>query len=57
MKRIEYGRFAYTNSLAYREGFLNQPLVNIWLLELKQSLKKRYPDLLFRQQSFRFIPT
>jgi hypothetical protein len=27
----EYGRFAHTHSLAFREGFLHQPLINSWL--------------------------
>src|SRR4051812_36333989 len=26
-----YGRYAHTNSLAFKEGFSNTPLVNIWL--------------------------
>jgi len=53
----EYGRYAYTNSLAYKENFLHQPLINIWLQELKQALKKKFPDIIFRRSSFKFIPT
>ena len=34
----EYGRYAHTNSLAWREGFLDQPLVNGWLQEFKTVL-------------------
>ena len=53
----EYGRFDHTGSLAYREGFLEIPLVNIWLREFKKALGKKYPDLPFRYPSFKFIPT
>jgi uncharacterized protein DUF7033 len=53
----EYNRYAYTNSLAHKEKFLDQPLINIWLQELKQALRKKFPDIIFRHSSFQFIPT
>jgi hypothetical protein len=53
----EYGRYAHTESIAYREGFLNIPLVNIWLQEFKGALSRKYPTLIFRYSSFKFIPT
>jgi len=52
-----YGRFAHTASLAYREGFLDLPLVNIWLREFKTALTRKFPGLVFRYPSFKFIPT
>jgi hypothetical protein len=30
-EKDEYGRYAHRNSLAYKEGFLHLPLINIWL--------------------------
>ncbi len=53
----EYGRYAHTESLAFREGFLHLPLINIWMQELKKALHKKYPGLVFRYASFKFIPT
>jgi hypothetical protein len=53
----EYGRFAHSSSLAHKEGFLHMPLVNIWLQEFKKALLKKYPALVFRYGSFKFIPT
>ncbi|MBS1668739.1 MAG: hypothetical protein JST58_15285 [Bacteroidetes bacterium] len=53
----EYGRYAHTNALAYKEHFLHLPLVNIWLGEWKQALKNKFPTLLFKRSFFRFIPT
>ena len=40
-----YGRYAHENSLAYKEGFLNQPLINNWLQLFKKKLKKKFPSL------------
>jgi hypothetical protein len=51
----QYGRYAHTNSLAFREGFLDQPLINCWLQALKQSLSQKFSELLFRQKSFKCI--
>lgn len=52
-----FGRYAHSQSLAYREGFLDIPLVNYWLQDLRGALGRRYPDLVFRYTAFKFIPT
>jgi hypothetical protein len=52
-----YGRYAHTGSLAHNEGFLHLPLINIWLQDFKKALHKKYPALVFRYASFKFIPT
>ncbi|MBS1564770.1 MAG: hypothetical protein JST39_10290, partial [Bacteroidetes bacterium] len=52
-----YGRYAHTNSLAYREGFLNLPLINLWLADLRKSLQLKFPSLLFKRGHFKFIPS
>src|SRR5579862_4204998 len=56
-EKDQYSRFPHTASLAYRENFLQIPLVNVWAQELKKSLLKKFPDLLFHQGAFSFIPT
>jgi hypothetical protein len=53
----EYGRFAHTHSLAWKEGFLDQPLINSWLQDLSRRLLRHYPDLVFHKPTFKFIPT
>jgi hypothetical protein len=40
-----YGRYAHENSLAFKEGFQNLPLINIWLEDFKNVLKKKFPVL------------
>lgn len=52
-----YGRFAHTQSLAFREGFLDIPLVNYWLQDLRIALTRFYPDFAFRCPVFKFVPT
>jgi hypothetical protein len=56
-KKDEYGRYNYTNSLAFKENFLQQPLINIWLDDFKKKLKKKFPALVFRRRNFKFIPS
>lgn len=53
----EYGRFAHTDSLAYKNDFLSIPLVNIWLGEVKRFLQIAFPDSPFASSAFQFIPT
>ncbi len=52
-----YGRYAYKNSLAYKEGFLEIPLIDYWLHYFKEMLQNKFPGLQFRRQQFSFIPT
>lgn len=56
-EKDEYGRYAHWNSLAHREGFLQQPLVNQWILYLRNQLKNRFPSVVFKTCSFTFFPT
>ena len=39
-----YGRYAHENSLAFKEGFLDQPLINIWLKYFKELLISKFPN-------------
>lgn len=54
-QKDEYGRYAHTNSLAFREGFLHQPLVNIWMEEFKKALQQKFPNLRFKGKNFKCI--
>lgn len=63
----EYGRYAHWNSLAWKEGFLHQPLVDIWMIELGKRLHAKFSLLITpayapassgrHHSSFRFLPT
>jgi hypothetical protein len=52
-----YGRFAHTESLAFKNDFLNLPLVNIWCRQLTLILQQKYPALQLAPPVFTYIPT
>jgi len=52
----EYGRFLASESLAYKQKFLNQPVVDIWAYKLKDVLAKRFPDYEFPVRSYKVQP-
>jgi hypothetical protein len=56
-KKDIYGRYAHENSLAFKEEFLNLPLVNIWLQDFKKLLKEKFPSFAFHLSTFTFQPT
>jgi hypothetical protein len=53
----EHGRFRPELSLAYREGFLQIPLVDAVILKMKNLLMEQFPGLSIPGQVFRFIPS
>ncbi len=53
----EFHRFPHEKSFAFKEGFLTIPLVDIWLIELKNILLAHSPKLVCKQKEFKFIPT
>lgn len=52
-----YGRYDHTQSLAYKNEFLNKPLVNIWLKDFIKLLSVKFPSLVIPVPVFRFMPT
>lgn len=52
-----YGRFPHTASLAFRAGFLNQPLVDQWVMRLSALLQQRFPAFRPAFPPFRVLPT
>lgn len=53
----EYGRYAHWNSLAWKEGFLHQPLIDIWLMKFVEKLQERFSSFTICHSSFTFFPT
>lgn len=43
----ELGRFTASESLALKENFLHQPVVDIWAYKFKEMLSESFPDLVF----------
>ncbi|HTF05589.1 MAG TPA: hypothetical protein VK826_16295, partial [Bacteroidia bacterium] len=55
--RDQLDRFDAHSSLAWEHGFLEVPVVNIWIHLVADCLKKRFPDIAFKHQSYTFTPT
>ncbi|MGA1977186.1 MAG: polysaccharide deacetylase family protein [Bacteroidales bacterium] len=51
----EYGRFRASSSLAFRNGFLGRPVVDLWTWEFARVLLKNYPTIAFRRNEFRSL--
>ena len=56
-KKDVYGRYAHTNSLAFTHGFLQLPLVNIWLVGFIQLLQNKFRSINLVKRIFSFQPT
>jgi len=56
-RKDSYGRFDHTQSLAFREQFLDKPLVNFWLDDFRKLLVRKFPSLIIPVPAFRFMPT
>ncbi len=53
--RDAHDRFEVKESLAWKKGFLQKPLINIWAKRIKEILQKRFPRLEFPKRSYQFI--
>lgn len=56
-KPDKHGRFPATESFAYRHGFLQQPVVDEWVLMLKNQLQKLEPNLQMKTENYTFFAT
>ena len=47
-----HGRFPPKESLAYRHGFLERPVVDIWAFKLLEKLRERFPDVTHKKKAY-----
>ncbi len=52
-----YGRYAHGNSMASGNDFLQVPLVNCWVMELRRLILRKFPQLIYQRRAFCFVPT
>jgi hypothetical protein len=52
-----FGRYNASDSFAVKNKFIHLPVVDIWIEELKKSLRKTYPFLVFKERKFEAILT
>lgn len=50
-----FGRFPATESMAYKNQFLEKPLIDIWATQILCVLKKKFPDLKNTYRKFEFL--
>lgn len=55
--RDKYGRFQAESTWMFENGLLQKPLVDIWAIAMKNRLIEIYPNLLFKERKFEFVPT
>ena len=48
-----FGRFDPSSSLAFKNRFLNKPLVDFWIQRLESHLKNTYPEIQFKKNHFK----
>ena len=53
----QYGRFPAEASLAYQEGFLQQPLIQCWVKALAWELHLLFPGFRMEPRAFSFLPS
>lgn len=56
-KKDEFGRYPHQESLAFREGFLQLPLINIWLEDFRLLVSSKNPQFQIPKQQFQLIAT
>lgn len=52
----DYGRFTATESIAFKHGFLHQPVVDIWAYKFKEALQIQFPEFVFPQRKYSVKP-
>ncbi len=55
--RDSHDRFNAHQSMAYANGFLQKPIVDVWAFELKHIIAKKYPEIKFTERKYKFIST
>lgn len=53
----QHGRFMASESMAYANGFLQDPVVDQWAVLIADQLQRRYPSFQVPSRRFTFVPT
>jgi len=52
----EYGRDTAEESIAYKHGFLDQPIIDIWAYKIKGIFEERFPEFNFPKKNYSIKP-
>lgn len=53
----KYERFTAYESLAYKNEFLDKPVIDIWAFKVRELLKEKFSEYQFSERKFEFIST
>jgi hypothetical protein len=53
----KHGRFPASSSVAYRSGFLQKPVIDLWAKQMALALIKKFPFLAFKRNEFKSLVT
>jgi hypothetical protein len=53
----KHGRFTAEQSLAFKYGFLEKPVVDIWAYKLLEALKEKFPNYDYKTRDYKFVST
>ncbi len=53
----QHNRFSPSESIAYQKGFLQKPIVDVWIYALKNKLIEKFPELKFPERRFKHLAT
>jgi hypothetical protein len=56
-KKDKYDRYRASQSMNFKAGFLEKPMINFYALELKNILAQKFPGLQFKQNKFVYQAT
>lgn len=57
VEKDRFGRFPAAVSLAAQQGFLQKPVIDIWINKLEVVLKRRFPTVVIHRKSYKYLPT
>jgi hypothetical protein len=55
--RDQYNRFEASESIGFKNGFLTEPVVDQWLIRIRDILAAKFPELRFKSRDYQFIST
>ncbi len=50
----EHGRYPFKESIAYRNNFIEQPVIDIWMHKVLDALLKHFPDLQYKKKKYKY---
>lgn len=50
-------RFPFNESIAFKNGFLEKPVVDIWAFKFLEALKEKFPNYTYKEREFKMIST